>query len=80
MRLRSIGRTERTTTTTTSPPRRRASFRMRLRRRWRAGVLVRTAWCAYCEVRPRTGLAGDAGRFCSSECAGREADDNWSIA
>jgi hypothetical protein len=78
MRLKLTGRPQRTQTASPAPG--RVPLRVRLRRRWRAGVLVRTAWCAHCEVRPRADVKGDAGRFCSPECAQADALDNWSIA
>jgi hypothetical protein len=80
MRLRLLGRPERTGTTSPVPNRPQPRMRVRLRRHWRVGVLARTAWCAHCEARPRADLPGGAGRFCSIECANAEADDNWSIA
>jgi len=78
MRLKSAGRSARRQMPSPVPD--RVPLRVRLSRRWRAGVLARTAWCAHCEVRPRADVKGDAGRFCSPACADAEALDNWSIA
>jgi hypothetical protein len=78
MRLKPVGRPTRTQPTTPAPS--RVSLRGRVARRLRAGSIARTAWCAHCEVRPRADARGDAGRFCSAECARADGLDNWSIA
>jgi hypothetical protein len=78
MRLKLVGRAERTQTASPAPE--KVRLRVRLRRRWRARVLAQKGWCAHCEVRPRADARGNAGRFCGPECADADALDNWSIA
>jgi hypothetical protein len=80
MRLRLVGGPAGTRTRSDSPAVPDVPTRARrVKRGWRVRALARSAWCAHCEVRPRAGLEGPASRFCSTECADKEADANWSI-